>query len=320
MYTIQQIVSHLPNVAIAYRNADGIARQLLSRVPVQQRSGSYTVFDKDAVFRRESGKMARLARPKSITENETPDTYAVIDWGFKHEVPFGIQTMSPFKVNRLNRAVMTLQGKLDMDIEADAAALVAGFAHDAVSKTWNDDTSDPVKDVKVLRQKVLMGTNTMVLGRRVVDRLQYHPKLLAMRNVNAAGGLSIDQLASIFEVKRILVPEMKGITTPKGRTTVYDYIWGDEVFLCYRPDADELSDADATFGALIELEGSELYGSDGPKTQTVIYAGNDKGRLVRVWEDPDIGNAGGTVVALGAAYGLKKVGADLGRGLSGVLA
>ena len=92
------------------------------------------------------------------------------------------------------------------------------------------------------------------------------------------------------------------------------------MFLAYRPDADELSDADATFGTVIELEGSELYASDGPKNATTVYAGNDKGRLVRVWEDPDIGNAGGTIVALGAAYGLKKVGSDLGRGLTGVLA
>lgn len=320
MLTIQQILGHLPNVAIAYRNEDGIARRLFNRVPVSLRGGTYTVFDKEATFRRESGKMARTAKPKSITEGEASDNYACKDWGLKQEVPFGIQSLSPFQVNRINRAVQTLQGKLDMDVEADAAAMVAGFAHDAVTKTWNDDTSDPVKDIKTLRQKILMGSNTLVLGRRVLDRLQYHPKLLALRNTGAAGSLSKEHLAEIFEVKQILVPEMKGITTPKGRTAVYDYLWGDEVFLCYRAPQDELSEADATFGAIFELEGSELYASDGPKTATQVYAANERGRLVRLWEDPEIGNSGGTVIALGASYDMKRVGADLGRGLSGVLA
>lgn len=320
MLFIQQVVSHLPNVAVQYRNADGIARRVLNRVPVLQRSGSYTVFDKDSVFRRESGKMARLAKPKSITENEGTSQYACRDWGLRQEVPFGIQTLTPFQVNRLNRAVLTLQGKLDMDLEADTAALVAASTHDAVTKTWKDDTSDPVADMKTLRQKVLMGSNTLVLGRRVVDRLQYHPKLLALRNTSAAGSLSLDNLAEIFEVKNVLVPEMKGITTPKGRTPVYDYLWGDEVFLFYRAPEDELSDSDATFASVFELEGNELYSSDGPKTTSQVYAAGDRGRLVRVWEDPEIGNSGGSVITLGAAYDLQKIGADLGRGLSGVLA
>ncbi len=296
-----------------------IARRLFNRVPVSLRGGTYTLFDKEAVFRRESGKMARLARPKSITEGETTDGYACKDWGLRQEVPFGIQTLTPFQVNRVNRAVQTLQGKLDMDVEADAAVLVAGFTHDAVATKWSDDASDPVKDMKALRQKVLMGSNLCVLGRRVVDRLQYHPKMLALRGNAQPGSLTLPQLAEIFEVKEILVPEMKGITTPKGRAAVYDYVWGDEVFLCYRAPQDELSEADATFAAIFELEGQELYASEAPKTTSQVYAANDRGRLVRLWEDPEIGNSGGSVIALGAAYDMKKVGADLGRGLSGVL-
>lgn len=319
MLSIQQVLGHLPNVAIAYRNADGIARRLLSRVPVSLRGGTYTVFDKDAVFRRESGKMARLARPKSMTEHESTDNYACTDWGKRQEVPFGIQSLSPFQVNRINRAVQTLQGQLDMDLEADAAALVASFAHDAVSTSWASDDSDPIKDVKTLRRKILMGPNTAVVGRRVLDRLQYHPKVLAMRSNTQPGSLTLPQLAEIFEVKQILVSDMKGTTTPKGRPAVYDYLWGDEFFLCYRAPQDELSEVDATFGAVFELEGSELYASDGPKTATQVFAANDRGRLVRLWEDPEIGNSGGSVIALGAAYDVKKVGADLGRGLSGVL-
>lgn len=320
MLTIQQILGHLPNVAISYRNADGIARRLFNRVPVSLRGGTFTIFDKETAFRRETGKMARLAKPKSITEDEKTGDYACKDWGLKQEVPFGIQTLTPFQVNRVNRAVQTLQGKLDMDVEADAAAMVASFTHDAVVTSWKDDASDPVKDMKTLRQKVLMGANIAVLGRRVVDRLQYHPKVLALRGNATPGSLTLAQLAEIFEVKEILVPEMKGITTPKGRPAVYDYVWGDEVFLGYRAPQDELSEADATFGAIFELEGAELYNSEGPKTVSQVYAANDRGRLVRLWEDPEIGNSGGTVIALGAAYDMKKVGADLGRGLSGVLA
>ena len=319
MLTIQQILGHLPNVAIAYRNEDGIARRLLNRVPVSLRGGTYTVFDKDVIFRRAGGKMARLARPKSISEGETTDNYACKDWGLREEVPFGIQTLSPFQVNRINRAVQTLQNQLDMDLEADAAALVAGFAHDAVTTKWSDDASDPVKDAKALRQKLLMGANTAVIGRRVLDRLQYHPKMLALRGNAQPGSLTLPQMAEIFEVKQILVSDMKGITTPKGRTPVHDYLWGDEFFFCYRAPQDELSEVDCTFAAVFELEGTELYNSDAPKTATQVYAANERGRLVRLWEDPDIGNSGGSVVSLGAAYDVKKVGADLGRGLSGLL-
>ena len=320
MISVQQVINHLPGVSIEYRNAEGIALELLPTVFVELRSGTFTRFDKDVPFRIFKGDMSRTGEIPEMGEDESNDNFSCKDWGLADALPFDLQSLTPTRVDRVARKVRVLTNAWQRALESKVIALADQCAGTPVGKSWVADDADPIADLKNLRRTLLMPPNRMVFGRKVWDRLQYHPKVLAIRSTFRPGSISKQDLADILEVEKILVPDMKGNTAPKGRAPNTDYLWGERVFMCYRNPENEMAEEEASWAGVFKLEnfGQQLEGA--PRTQSQIYSAAERGTLVRLWEEPKRGSAGVLMVAVSNCTDPHLLGNDLGAQLTGSLA
>ncbi len=317
MLNIAAVINQLPGTSIAYRAQGGIARDLLNVIPSELVAGSYTFFGREFAFRMEDPSMGRLSEAKEIDFSEQEKPFLARPYGLKGAVPFDVNQLTKTRVNRLQQQVRGLTDTLDRWLEKQTRDLVDSFTKDAVAKSWNDDTSDPIQDSKKLAQKLAMAPNVAVIGKRVVDRLVYHPAVKALRNTAAAGSVSLSDLAAMLEVEKILVPSLKVNTARKGQAENLDYLWGDVFWMGYRNPSTEIGTEEITFGAQVRVDVPEL--KEVARTSQV-YAASEQGTLVRVWENPERGHAGAAMIQVGRQYDLKQIAPDLGRGLNGVLA
>jgi hypothetical protein len=317
MLLIAAVVNQLPGTSIMYRVAGGIASDLLNTMPVDFAAGSYTEFGREYAFRMDDPSMSRHGEAGELDFTESEKPYLTKPYAKKAAIPFDIQAMTATRVNRLQMITRALTEVLDKWREKQTYTLVDSFTKDAVGTSWAQDAADPIKDAKTLAQKLAMAPNVAVIGKRVVDRLCYHPKVLALRNTAAAGSVSLADLANMLEVDKILVPTMKVNTAVKGRAENLDYLWGDVFWMGYRSPNQQIGTEEISFGAQIALN---MPAPVAPRTTSQVLSASQDGTLVRVWEEESRGVAGSAMVQVARQYEIKKIAADLGRGLSGVLA
>lgn len=139
-------------------------------------------------------------------------------------------------------AAIQCQSIIRLDHERDVAALVTSTGSYAAGNTtsltsgnrWSaPETSDPVADIEAgkeaVRQKIGVRPNLLVLGAASYKALKNHPKLLDRIKYSQKGILTTELLASIFDVKQVVVGE--AITSDaKG---VFSDIWGKFASLHY---------------------------------------------------------------------------------------
>lgn len=319
MLSVTQVINHLPGVSIEYQNPGGIAVALLPKVFTELRAGTFTLFDKDTPFRIYSGDMSRTAQIPEMGEDETLGNFACHDWGLADALPFDLGSLTPTRVDRVARKVRVLTQAWQRSLESKVVKLVDQFPGTPVSSSWALDTSDPIADLKALRRTLLMPPNFCVFGRAVWDRLQYHPKVLAIRSTFRPGSINKADLADILEVATILVPDIKGNQANKLQTPNDQYLWGNRVFMGYRNPDPEMAEEEASWAALFTNEnfGEQLPGA--PRTTSQIYSSSERGILVRIWEEPKRGAAGALMVALSNCTDLQAIGMDLGANLTAAL-
>lgn len=317
MLHVADVIQLLPGTSIAYKGEGGIAAELFNTIPVEQEAGSYTKFGREFAFRLEDPSMSRLGEAKEIDFSESQEPYLAKPKALKAAIPYDIESLSPVQVNRLQQSVVGLTDTLNRWREKQGFLLVDSFAKDAVGASWAGDASDPIKDAKTLAQKLAMPANVAVIGKRVFDRMIYHPKVVALRANTKPGSLSKEELAAILEVDQVLVPTIKANTAPRGRAEALDYIWGDIFWMGHKAPTQEIGTEQITFGAILQLE---TFGLRGVARESQVYSASEKGTLVRIWENEDRGFEGTAMVQVGRKYDMKQVAADCGRGLSGILA
>ncbi|MDR3684772.1 MAG: hypothetical protein P4L11_13675 [Geothrix sp.] len=317
MLHVADVINMLPGTSIAYKGDGGIVDELFNTIPVELEAGTYTQFGREFAFRLEDPSMSRLGEAKEIDFSEAQVPYMTRPEALKAAIPYDLENLTPVQVNRIQQSVQGLTDTLNRWREKKGAALIASFATDAVGTSWAQDAADPIKDAKTLAQKLAMPANVAVVGKRVYDRLIYHPKVVALRANTRPGSITRQDLASILEVDQVLVPTMKANTAVRGRAEVLDYLWGDLFWMGYKAPTQEIGTEQITFGAMIQVQNFTLKGAN---RESQVYASSEKGTLVRVWEDENRGFAGTAMVQVGRKYSMAQVATDLGRGLSGLLA
>ena len=317
MLHIADVINMLPGTSIAYKDDGGIADELFNTIPVELEAGTYTQFGREFAFRMEDPSMSRLGEAKEIDFSESQVPFLAKPYALKTGIAYDIENLTPVQVNRIQQAVTGLTDTLNRWREKQAYTLVDSFTKDAVGASWALDASDPIKDAKTLGQKLAMPSNFAVIGKRVFDRMIYHPKVVALRANTRPGSLTKEDLAAILEVDQIFVPTMKANTAIRGRAETLDYIWGDCFFLGHKAPTQEIGTEQITFAALLKVQNFNLKAAN---RESQVYSSSEKGTLVRVWENEDRGFAGTAMVQVGRKYDTKVIAADLGRGLSGILA
>ena len=125
-----------------------------------------------------------------------------------------------------------------------AAARSAAFDPTAAANNdlvhWNDASSTPIEDVRLLKRYVLESTgfmpNTLVLGRPVFDALLDHSDIVGRLDRGQTTGPVVvmrENLAALFELEQVLVMDAIHNTAKEGLTASHSFIGGKNALLCY---------------------------------------------------------------------------------------
>jgi hypothetical protein len=126
---------------------------------------------------------------------------------------------------------------------------------------FNDYTnSDPISKIIEGKKAVRSGcggiANCMIMEYDVAEYMRYHPQLLDMLGFKEQkpGGLTDQDLARAFNVKKVIIPSAKYNSAKEGQTAVLSNVWGKNIVLAVIPDRAEKYQI--SLGYNIRLEGS----------------------------------------------------------------
>ena len=245
----------LTNVSIAYRNAGYIASQVFPVVPVNKMSDKFFVFDKASWFRNEAGLRAPGTRGPEVEYSLSSSTYACQPISATKVVPDEMVDNADDPLQPQRDATEFATDKVLLYMEYDVASSVFASsvwsASSTPTTTWDDDGSDPIKNVEVARETIV-GTigrepNVMVIGRNVWTDLKHHPDLLdRIKYTNSGGVMTLPLLSTLFEIPKILVGNAIYTSTGEGArypssgtetdvTATYSFIWGKNAWIGWVP-------------------------------------------------------------------------------------
>ena len=251
----------LTNISIAFlQNANNfVASRVFPNIRVQKKSDVYYRYDR-GFFNRNEAKLRAPATEAAIAGfGIDTDSYMAKVVSLKTQLSWQVAANAdtPVQLERANTEL--LLHKMLIEKEVDWATRyfstgVWGLEEEGVAASpgtdeviqWSDGTSgEPIENIRKGKTDVLESTgyepNTMVVGQRVLDALVDHPDIID--RIKYSGGVgnqnpartSMQALAQLFEVDRILV--MKGVqnTAAEGDTNAHSFIGGRSALLCYVP-------------------------------------------------------------------------------------
>lgn len=243
----------LTNVSVAYMQGaeDFIADKVFPPVPVKMRAGIYYIYNKGDWFRTAAQKRAPRTESAGTGWTKTSDTYA-IDVNAIH-VDVADQDRAdaeePFDLDR-DAARLTMQ---DLLLRREKDFITAFFGTGIWSQTtqtgvaaapaanqflqWNASAATPIEDIE--EQRIAMGKltgyrpNTLVLGPEVFSALKNSSQLLERIKYTQRGQVTLDLMASLFEVDKVLVPYAIENTAEEGATDNFNFLYGKTAILVY---------------------------------------------------------------------------------------
>lgn len=250
----------LTNISVAFiQSADAfVADKVFPNVPVSKQADRYYVYDR-GYFNRDEMEM-RAAGTESAGSGYSVDntpTYFANVWAFHHDIPDQVRANVDAVIAPDRDATELVSGKCLIKKEklwatnyfasgkwtgdqtgVDAAPGANQFLR------WNDAASNPIEDIRAGKTAVLESTgfepNTLVLGRKVFDKLIDHPDIVdrvkyGQSGVGAPAMIDVSELAKLFKVNRVLVMNAIENTALEGAANVHAFIGGKHALLVYVP-------------------------------------------------------------------------------------
>lgn len=258
----------LTTVAQGYKNASLIGDALFPVVPVDQRGGKIISFGKEDFQLYNTGR-APGASTKRVQFGHTAGNYALEQHSLEGLVPFEImqEANQVPGIDMGKVAVMKTQNIIALRTEkaqADLATTAANYAASnkatlAGTSQWSDITSgvsNPNKDitaaVEVVRSKVGLRANTVVIGASVFAALKNHPVIIDRLKYTGRDVVTTELLASLWDVKRVFV----GDAVIADDAGTFSDVWGKSVIVAYT-DIGSLQDMGLpSFGYTYRLRGN----------------------------------------------------------------
>lgn len=247
----------LTNISIAFmQNANNfIADKVFPNIPVQQQSDRYYTYDRAFFNRDEMEERAPNAESagSGYEVDNTPTYYAPV-YAYHHDVPDQVRANvdSVIQPDRDATELVTHKALIKREKLWTSKFFGGGLwtnDYDGVSgtpganetKQWNDAAATPIEDVHAAIDTIMESTgfapNTLVLGRQVWTALKNHPDIIdRVKYGQTAPGtakMSLNALADLFEVDRILVMSAIENTAAEGATAAHSFIGGKKALLCY---------------------------------------------------------------------------------------
>lgn len=257
----------LSTVAQGYKNAELIGSALFPYVPVGQRGGKIITFGKEDFMLYATGRSPGAAT-KRVQFGYSGSSYALESHSLEGLVPQELMQEAEAVpgINLATTAIAKVQAIIALRLEkaqADLATNAANYA--AANKTslsgtsrWSDLTtgvSDPVNDIEVakdaVRQQIGREPDTVTLGASVLVKLRQHPKIIDRIKYTGRDVPTLELLASLFGVQRVLVG--KAVTATDAG--VFSDVWGKSVVVAYTAMGTLADQGQPTYGYTYRLGG-----------------------------------------------------------------
>lgn len=250
----------LTNISIAHiQNATHfIADRVFPTVPVSKQSDRYYIYDRGDFNRDEMRERApgTESAGSGYDLDNTPTYYAPV-FAFHKDVDDQVRANSdnPLAPDRDATIYVTQKAMIKRERTFAANAMTAGIwsnektgvNSDVNTGTefliWNDDNSDPIRDIREARRQVLETTgfepNKFCLGKTVFDALMDHPDIIDRIKYGQTPGspamVNESTLAQLFGLDEVLVSKAIHNTAAKGQTESSAFITGSNALLVYTP-------------------------------------------------------------------------------------
>ena len=282
MTNLGHIDRALTNISVAYMQGDDafIADKVFPTINVTKQSDVYFKYSKADMFRNEVQERGRGAESAGGNWNvELADPYYCRKYAFHYDITQEerVNYDKPLDVERdttewLSQK-MLLKRELDFadkffktgvwgkDVQADGTAV----------KKWSDQMSDPVKQINDLMLEMAEASgkkpNFAIMAPDVLYALKNHEAIMDRIKYTQKGIITLDLIASLFELDKIFVPW--GIFNDGPQTPGYDevktdmnFIYKGKMLLGYRATRPSLKQPTAGYiFAWTGLEGASSYGS-----------------------------------------------------------
>lgn len=234
----------LTNISVAYmQGADAfIADKVFPIVNVTKRSDTYFIYDKGDMFRNEVQERGRGAESAGGEWNlKEADPYFCRRYAYHYDITEEerVNYDKPIDVERDTAEWLAQKMLLRREVDFNNKFFRTGVwskditADGTTIKKWTDPASDPIKMVN--DQMLEMAENTglrpnfAIMSPDVFYALKNHDAIMDRIKYTQKGIITLDLIASLFEVDKIFVPW--GIVNAGPQTPGYDDVKTDMNFL-----------------------------------------------------------------------------------------
>ncbi|MDF7667924.1 hypothetical protein PT273_08735 [Orbaceae bacterium ESL0727] len=201
----------LTAIAIAYRNSNLIADEVLPRIPVSSTSFKWLEYDFSERFTLPDTKVGRTSQPNQVEFGAKEKESSVTDYGLDSPVPQDDIDTAITGYNPLGHAVEATTDLILLDREVRAANVIFDKKNYNNTKEltqteqWSVPDSDPIKLITDAFDTMNVRPNIGTLGRRVATILRRHPKIVAAYHGNSgeSGLVPLQFLADLLELEAI---------------------------------------------------------------------------------------------------------------------
>jgi len=318
----------LTNISVAYRQSAEafVADRVFPVIPVDKQSDSYFIFNRSDAFRDEMKERAPGTESAGGGYTMSTDTYFARVFAYhkdiddqtraNYDVPLNAdREATEYLTNKflINREVRWAAGYFTTSIWGTDYTGVASGANSTQVNQWDGASSDPVKDVEnlkaVVMEKTGMRPNVLTIGYHVWKALKNHPEIIERIQYGAGPGnpamVSRRLVAQLFELDALYVMEAIKTTDaepgPANASAAAAFIGGKHALLTYRPQTPGLMTPSAGY----------TFTWNGLLGPSSLGSAISRFRMEHLKSDR---------VEIEAAYDFKKIAAELGVFVSGVVA
>lgn len=255
MPTYQQIHIDRPltNISVAYMQdaKNFIADKVFPIIGVQKQSDTYFEYNMGDFFRDEAMERSKGSESAGGDYSvEVADPYYCKKYAFHMDVTEEdrVNADDPLKPNQdatefvshkllIKREVLWASKFFQAGVWGTEVTGVAAAPGAGQTLQWDQATADPVKVVNdeavAMAGRTGYKPNTLVLSPYVFNALKNHPDVLDRIKYTQKGIVTLELIASLFEVENVYVPWAIQNTARKGQNANMNFIMGKHALLCY---------------------------------------------------------------------------------------
>lgn len=240
----------LTNVLVAYMQMPDayVADEVFPVIRVDKESGKIPKWTKEDFFR----DLAEIRAPGTESHGggftAAQDSFLTLNYATHIDIDDETRAMQDSPYNIEEAASELIATRLRMRREksfADDFFKTGVWGTDRDLSTdpndqWNDfGLSDPINDVETSREAIHSVTarepNDVLMGRQVWTKLKQHPALLERIKYTQAGVITMDLVAALFDLERILLGRAIQATNTEGQAATFSYVFGKHCLFTFGP-------------------------------------------------------------------------------------